>query len=519
MGKALLGIDIGTSACKVALFDTSGAVTAQANRPYELYYPQSGWVEQDPEEWWQAICDGIRDVLAQSGVDPKEIAGIGIDGQSWSCIPVDKEGNCLARTPIWMDTRANVICQEVKEKIGFERIFETAGNDFLPSYSTPKMLWFKQEHPEIFEKTDKFLQSNSYIGFKLTGVMSQDLSQGYGIHFFNMKTCTYDTELAELLGLSVDLVPPLYACDAVIGTVTKGAAEVTGLAEGTPVVAGGLDAACGTLGAGVYLPGQTQEQGGQAGGMSICEDEAKAHEKLILSPHVVPGLWLLQGGTVGGGGVLRWFREELGYRTECTLSEKKIAAGESEHARSRKVIGLESFDTLTKCAEEIPAGSEGVLFLPYMAGERSPIWNPDAKGVFYGLGFNKTRGHMIRAALESVAYSLQHNLMTAAEIGVEVDELVAVGGAANSVLWTQIKADVTGKTIKVPASDTATTLGAAILAGIGTGVYSSYKEAVEQTIAVTRVQNPDMGKHEVYKRGMQAYLKLSKAMQGLFSEI
>lgn len=493
MGKVLLGIDIGTSACKVALFEESGQVIAQANRPYQLYYPNPGWVEQDPEEWWEAICAGIQDVLKQSQVQPEEIAGIGIDGQSWSCIPVDAEGNCLARTPIWMDTRANSICQEVKERIGFERIFETAGNDFLPSYSTPKMLWFKQEHPEIFEKTDKFLQSNSYIGYKLTGVMSQDLSQGYGIHFFNMKTCTYDPELAELLGLSVDLVPPLYACDAVIGTVTEAAAKKTGLAAGTPVVAGGLDAACGTLGAGVYLPGQTQEQGGQAGGMSLCLDEAKAHEKLILSPHVISGLWLLQGGTVGGGGVLRWFRQEL--------------------------AAEESFDDLTAEAEKVPAGSDGVIFLPYMAGERSPIWNPDAKGVFYGLDYSKTKGHMIRAALEGVAYSLQHNLMTAAEIGVEAEELIAMGGAANSILWTQIKADVTGKTIKVPASDTATTLGAAILAGIATGVYRSYQEAVEKTIAVTRVQAPDPERHEIYKKCMQSYLKLSQTMGKMYAEL
>lgn len=492
MGKVLLGIDIGTSACKTALFDESGAVIAQTNQPYPVYYPNLGWAEQDPEEWWSAVCAGISQILKESGIDPKSIAGIGIDGQSWSCIPVDAQGNCLARTPIWMDTRADQICRTVRERVGFERIFETAGNDFLPSYSTPKMLWFKQEHPEIFEKTETFLQSNSYIAFRLTGVKSQDLSQGYGVHFFNMKTCTYDPELAELLGLSVDLVPPLYDCDAVIGTVTQKAAEQTGLAPGTPVVAGGLDAACGTLGAGVYQTGQTQEQGGQAGGMSICLDEAKAHEKLILSPHVVPGHWLLQGGTVGGGGVLRWFRQELGAQ--------------------------ESFDELTAQAEAVPAGSEGVIFLPYMAGERSPIWNPHAKGVFYGLDFSKTKGHMIRAALEGVAYSLQHNLMTAAQIGVEAEELVAMGGAANSILWTQIKADVTGKTIKVPASDTATTLGAAILAGVGTGVYGSYQEAVEKTIRITRVQHPDPDRHACYKKGMQAYLNLSKTMEQVYAE-
>ena len=447
-------------------------------------------MEQDPDEWWEAICAGIREVLDNSGVRPEDIAGIGIDGQSWSAIPVDRDGNCLAKTPIWMDTRARDICERVKEEVGFDRIFAVAGNDFLPSYSTPKMLWFKEERPEIFEETYKFLQSNSYIVYKLTGVMSQDMSQGYGIHFFCNKTCTYDAELAEELGLSADLVPDILPCHAVAGTVTEEAAQATGLAPGTRVVAGGLDAACGTLGAGVIKKGQTQEQGGQAGGMSICLEEALAHPKLILSPHVVPDKWLLQGGTVGGGGVLRWMKQEFG-----------------EGA---------SFDELTSLAEKIPAGSDGVTFLPYMSGERSPIWDPDAKGVFYGLSFDKTKGHFIRAALEGVAYALEHNLRTAAEAGVEADELIAMGGASNSILWTQIKADVTGRKIKVPTSDTATTLGACILAGVGVGVYDSFEQAAEETIVITREQQPDENAHEQYKKSMELYLELYDDLKDTF---
>lgn len=490
MEQLLLGIDIGTSACKVALFNRRGEVLSQSNKGYPLYYPQPGWVEQDPDEWWEAICAGIREVLDNSGVRPEDIAGIGIDGQSWSAIPVDRDGNCLAKTPIWMDTRARDICERVKEEVGFDRIFAVAGNDFLPSYSTPKMLWFKEERPEIFEKTYKFLQSNSYIVYKLTGVMSQDMSQGYGIHFFCNKTCTYDAELAEELGLSADLVPDILPCHAVAGAVTEEAAQATGLAPGTRVVAGGLDAACGTLGAGVIKKGQTQEQGGQAGGMSICLEEALAHPKLILSPHVVPDKWLLQGGTVGGGGVLRWMRQEFG-----------------EGA---------SFDELTSLAEKIPAGSDGVTFLPYMSGERSPIWDPDAKGVFYGLSFDKTKGHFIRAALEGVAYALEHNLRTAAEAGVEADELIAMGGASNSVLWTQIKADVTGRKIKVPTSDTATTLGACILAGVGVGMYDSFEQAAEETIVITREQQPDENAHEQYKKSMELYLELYDDLKDTF---
>ncbi len=491
MREQLLGIDIGTSACKVAVFDVEGHVLAQSTQPYAVYYPQPGWAEQDAQEWWGAICAGIREVLACGEVSAEAVCGVGVDGQSWSAIPVDRQGNVLARTPIWMDTRARDICARVKEKLGEDEVFRVAGNDFLPSYTTPKMLWFRDERPEIFERTDKFLQSNSYIVWKLTGVMSQDLSQGYGIHFFDMSRLCYDPKLARRLGLSADLVPRLYRCDEIVGTVTKEAAQATGLREGTPVAAGGLDAACGTLGAGVYRPGQTQEQGGQAGGMSICTDRPLAHKKLILSPHVVPGLWLLQGGTVGGGGTLKWFRAQLG--------------------------DGRSFDELTAEAEKVPAGSEGVLFLPYMAGERSPIWDPDAKGVFYGLSFDKTRGHMIRALLEGVAFSLEHNLRTAAETGVSADVLNAMGGASNSVLWTQIKADVTGKTIRVPSSDTATTLGAVLLAGVGCGLYSGYDEAVRRTIRITRVQEPDMERHALYQRQMELYLELYERLRPLFS--
>ncbi len=491
MAEQLLGIDIGTSACKVAVFDADGKVLAQSNQAYPVHYPQQGWAEQDPADWWNASCAGIREVLSAPGVDASVIKGIGVDGQSWSAIPIDENHNVLANTPIWMDTRARGICERVKSELGEDAIFDVAGNDFLPSYTTPKMLWFKENHPDIFAKTHKFLQSNSFIVMKLTGVLSQDLSQCYGIHFFNMKSLELDEELAEKMGLSASLIPSIYKCDQIVGTVTAEVAAATGLREGTPVVAGGLDAACGALGAGVYAVGQTQEQGGQAGGMSICMSEALADKRLILSTHVVPDLWLLQGGTVGGGGTLNWFRREM-----CPEL---------------------SFDDLTAEAERTPAGADGLVYLPYMAGERSPIWNPDAKGVFYGLSFDKTRGHMVRSVLEGVAYSLEHNLQVAYEAGANVDVLNAMGGASNSKLWMQIKADVTGKPIVVPMSDTATTLGAAILAGVGCGVYASYAEAVNRTIKITASYEPNLENKAVYVHNMELYLQLYEDLKETYS--
>lgn len=492
MNNQLLGIDIGTSACKVAVFDETGHVLAQANKPYNVYYPEPGWAEQDADEWWAAIIEGIREVLSDEKTDAKAICCIGVDGQSWSAIPVDKNGDALARTPIWMDTRSRDICDEFKAKLGEETVFEIAGNDFLPSYSAPKMIWFKRNCPEIYARTYKFMQSNSYVVYKLTGRYSQDKSQLYGIQFFDLHKMEYNSGLAGELGLSEDLIPEIYDCDSIVGEVTPEASRITGLPEGIPVVAGGLDAACGTLGAGVYAPGQTQEQGGQAGGMSICTDRALAHKKLILSPHVVPGMFLLQGGTVGGGGALKWFRSEL-----CPDM---------------------SFDEITAEAAKIAPCADGVMFLPYMSGERSPIWDPDAKGVFYGLSYGKTRAHMARAVLEGVAYALEHNMRVAAETGIEVNTLNAMGGAANSVLWTQIKSDVTGKEICVPASDTATTLGAVLLAGKGCGLYGNYGEAVGNTIATVRTHTPDMGNHELYRKNMELYLELYQNLKNTFSK-
>lgn len=495
----LMGIDIGTSACKVAVFNREGTVIAAANGDYPVYYPKEGWVEQNPEEWWTAVCSATRKIFNHGQVRPEQIAGVGIDGQSWSAIAIDKDGKVLTNNPIWMDTRAQSICDRLNDEIGADSIFQVAGNSLQPAYSTAKVLWYKENLPEIYDKIYKILQSNSYIAYCLTGAITHDLSQGYGMHCFDMRTCTWDYDMCDKLGIPRSFLPELVPSDQVVGTVHEKAAAESGLAVGTPVVAGGLDAACGTLGAGVIHPGETQEQGGQAGGMSICIDEYKADPRLILSPHVVPGQWILQGGTVGGGGVMRWFEREF-----------------ADYERSMKeVTGKSSLVQLNEIAEKVSAGSDGVVFLPYMSGERSPIWNPYAKGVFYGLDYSKTKGHMVRACMEGVAFSLRHNLEIAEEAGADAAVLRAMGGSANSLLWTQIKSDVTGKPIVVPSSDTATTLGAVILAGIGVGFYDSYEEAVRLTVKETRRHEPNPENKAVYDKGYETYLALYESLKGL----
>lgn len=497
--ELLLGIDVGTSSCKVALFKKDGTVVASGTGKYPIYRPKPGWAEQAPQDWWAAVCQATRQLITGNGICPADVKGIGVDGMSWAAVAVDKEGNVLANSPLWMDARASEICARLRSQYGGDAFFQVSGNPLQPFYTTGKILWYQEELPQMYRKIDKILQCNSFLVYRLTGKATQDVSQGYGLHCFDMRQGKWDSQMRENLGIPAHFLPEIVPSCQVVGGVTREAAKLTGLLEGTPVVAGGLDAACGALGAGVLETGETQEQGGQAGGMSACLDSYAADPRLILSWHVVPGRWLLQGGTTGGGSVMRWFEKEFaGY--ERLMEEK---------------TGMSSLDQLNEIAKDIPPGSEGLVFLPYMAGERSPIWDDHAKGVYYGMDFSKAKGHFVRASMEGVAYSLRHNINVAEQAGAKIQELRAVGGSANSLLWTQIKADVTGKRIVVPSSDTATTLGAVILAGVGVGLYQGFQEAVDMAVHVTRVHEPDMEKHRQYQKYYDIYLELYEDLKEL----
>lgn len=497
MKELLLGIDIGTSACKAAIFKKTGEVVASACGDYQVYYPQPGYAEQDPDDWWLAVCQATKECIQKGNVNPADLAGIGIAGQSWSAVAIDKPGNVLTRTPIWMDTRSSEICDRLNREIGSEKIFQISGNSLTASYTTGKVLWYQENLPEVYKKTDKILQSNSFIAFRLTGKISQDTCQSYAWHCFNIKTGQWDDEMRKDLGIPGHFLPDISSCHTVIGTVTRQAAQQTGLIEGIPVVAGGLDAACGALGTGVIHNGETQEQGGQAGGMSICTNTYKSDPRLILSCHVVPGRWLLQGGTTGGGGVMRWLERE--FADYERIMEKKS--------------GKSPLVQLNEIAQRVTSGSDGLIFLPYMSGERTPIWDPDAKGVFYGLDFSKTKGHFVRAAMEGVAYSVRHNLEVAEAAGASAGVLRSMGGSANSLLWTQIKADITGRPIVIPDSDMATTLGAVMLAGVGVGLYGDFQEAVDKTVIIRREHIPNPEFKTVYDKNYEIYLELYKNLR------
>jgi len=490
-----LGVDIGTSGCRCLAVDADGRTLAVAERQYPLYTPAPGWAEQDPKAWVAGAFATVAEVCASGAFEPANVRGVGVDGQSWACVPVDAEGTILANTPIWMDTRAQPICDELLGTVPAADILAVAGNRLSPSYTTAKVLWFQRNAPEMFARTRWFLQCNSVVVMALTGLATQEHSQGYGLHFVDVATGAVNADLAARLGIDPGLFPSAVEPSAVVGGVTVAAATATGLPPGTPVVAGGLDAACGTLGAGVFRPGQTQEQGGQAGGMSIAMDAPVADERLILSRHVVPGSWLLQGGTVAGSASLAWITR---------------VAGEAERLAAA-AAGRGTFEEVSALAATAPLGSDGLVFLPYLLGERSPLWDADARGAFVGLTLTTGRAQLYRAVMEGVAFALRHNLEVAAGAGARVAELLAIGGATKSPLWMQIKADVTGVPLSVSANENATPLGAAMLAAIGTGG-GAVEDLVDRWVHRGVSYTPDPAATARYDRLFAIYAGLYPAM-------
>ncbi|NOZ19940.1 MAG: FGGY-family carbohydrate kinase [Planctomycetes bacterium] len=486
----LLGIDIGTSGLKTVLYHSeTGKALGEASREYDLSFPVPKGVEQDPDDWWLAACETVREVLDRTQTYPRLVEAVGVGGQGWSCLPVDASGKPLRPAMLWLDRRAEEERRWLEEEFGHERLFETTGNRIDPAYTTPKMLWVKQHEPYVYKTARYWTTSEGYVVSLLTGRQTLSLSSGYGYYFFDMAKGEYVEALAEKMSIDLDTMPPLRRAFEIAGEVTEVAAKSTGLHPGTPVVAGGLDAACAALGAGVVDCGQTQDQGGTAAGMSIYMDRPLAHRDLILGWHVAPHSWLLQGGTVSGGAGLKWFRDTFGASPDLADVYAKADA----------------YELLSREAAEAEPGAGGVIFLPYMAGERSPIWDTDARGAFFGLTFATKRPQLVRAVMEGTAFALQHNLETARDAGAKVDVLFAVGGAARSDVWCQIKADVTGQPIRVPSASDGTALGAAILAGVGADVFQDVKEGVRQMVRFDRAFDPQPENHGRYQELFEIY--------------
>ncbi len=495
----ILTLDIGTSSAKTVLWTLAGEVVAQASQAYPLSRPDPVWAEIDAEIWWRAACDTIRAVLAHGGVGPGDIAGVGVDAVGWTLVPVDRDGQALRPAMIWLDRRAGPEALAMQSRPDAATLIDLAANPCDPAYITPKLLWFQAHEPALAERTTAYLGATGYLVSRLTGALTCDYTQAYGYHFFDMRRAQWSAEVARALSIPIEKMPPLAACTDIAGTVTRTAADATGLRAGTPVIVGCLDAAVGALGSGVTRLGQTNEQGGQAGGIAVSVDRVVVEPRLIFSHHVLAGQYLLQGGTVGGGS-LGWFRDVLGHIETAAAH----------------MTGEDVFTLLSAEAARAPAGSHGLVFLPYMAGERTPLWDTQARGAFVGLTYSTIRADVVRAILEGCAYAVRDNVAVAAESGVDITEYLGSGGATQSPVWCQIKADIYGQPFVVArrkdGGEGGHAMGLLALTAQGLGLVDDAGAWVEHLLPNRRVFEPDAVRHAHYSEMFEVYRRLSRLL-------
>jgi xylulokinase len=499
----ILNIDVGTSSTKTTLWNQEGKIVAETSIANLLNRPDPVIAEIDGRLWWQVVCQTIRRVISQSGINPDDIAGIGVDGVGLALVPVDRNVNPLAPVMIWLDRRASREAAWLKSLPESQHLLELVANPLDESYVTPKLVWLRNNHPEIFEATYQFLGSSGYIVARLTGEFTCDFTQAYAYHFFDMKNERWDPQAANMIGIPLEKMPRLYSPNEVVGTVTRQVAIETGLRAGTPVIAGCLDAIAGALGAGVTQPGQTNEQGGQAGGFGISVEHMIVEPRLVFSHHLIPGQYLLSASTVGGG-VLGWFRDQV----------------ETENPAAPTQVSFERYSSL---AITSPPGANGLIFLPYMAGERTPLWSNTARGVFFGLSYSSSRADILRAMMEGCAFAVYDNLDIAAEHGAMVTEFLGSGGASKSPEWCQIKADVYGLPFVVAqradGGEGGNSLGLFAVTAHAIGLFEDIAECVNSLLSNRRLYEPSERNHTIYQELFQVYRSISRKLLDEFGNL
>jgi xylulokinase len=469
----LLGADVGTSGCKVILFDIKGNIINKSFQTWNVSIPRAAWAEQNPDVWWAKLCIGIRKVT--EGVDTKKIAGIAVSGLGPSVTAIDKNGKVLRPAIIWMDQRAT-------EEATF--LSSLTGRRIGASSTNAKVLWIKKNEPKIYEKTYKFLQSYDYIDFKLTGGIKTPIKNSSIRKFYE--------EQLDIMDFPREKFADPVFIGAIHGEITQKAAKETSLTKGTTVVAATYDAYSSIIGSGVIKSGYAADVGGTSQVFSLCWNkkvESAPNRGIECSSHMIPGLWIVSGAMSTTGASLKWFRDTV------ALTEINKA----------KRMNVTAFEILSQEAEKADPGSNNLVFLPYMMGERSPINDPYARGIFFGLSFNHKREHLIRAVMEGVAYGIRHIMENIESLGPKVKEVRATGGQAKSRTWMQIKADVLNKPVTKSAITDTEPLGSAILAGIGVGVFKNVTEAVESMIHVTGRIEPRPDYYDRYNKLFEIY--------------
>lgn len=503
--RYLLGIDIGTSGTKALLMDETGAVKARATSEYPLYTPRPLWSEQDPEDWWKATCAAIRQVLETSGVEPKSIAGVGLSGQMHGAVFLGEGDVVLRRAILWNDQRTQAECDWIMDTIGRERVVDLTLNPVLTGFTAGKIVWVRNHEPEVYARTRKVLLPKDFVRLRLTGEYAGEVSDASGTSLFNVRKRCWSEEMLDGCGIPRDWMPRVYESPEVTGRITAAAAAATGLAEGTPVVGGGGDQAAGAVGNGIVETGIVSSTVGTSGVVFAFADEPLMDPGLRLHTfcHAVPGKWHVMGVMLSAGGSLQWYRD-----TFC--SEEKARAAE---------LGVDPYELITAQAAEAPVGCEGLVFLPYLTGERTPYPDPNARGVFFGITRRCTKAYFARAILEGVAFGLRDSFEIMREMRLPIVQVRASGGGARSELWRKIQADVTNLPHVTINVDEGPALGVALLAGVGTGVYPSVADACRSVIRVVGTTDVCSVNHAAYDRFYRVYRALYAQLKDQFAEV
>ena len=470
----ILAHDIGTTGNKATLYNSEGTLVASTFASYNTFYPFSGWAEQNPRDWWHSFCLSTRQLLEKAQIAAQEIACVVFSGQMMGVVPVDKQGHALRNAIIWADQRSVAQIKRIEERIDPRRVYALTGHRLSPSYSGGKILWLEEYEPDIYKQTYKFLQAKDFLVARLTGTFVTDPSDASGTNLFNLEQGCWDDELVATFAIAQEKLPPIARSIDVVGEVLPTLAEESGLIAGIPVVLGGGDGSCAATGAGVVRTGVAYNYIGSSSWIGIST------EKPILDPemrtftwaHLIPGMFTPTGTMQAAGSSYQWARDELAQQERYEAQQQ----------------GRSIYELMDQQVLQSPPGARGLLFLPYLLGERSPRWNPFARGAFVGLSINHKHADMLRAVLEGITFNLRVILDAFTQQGATIEALRVIGGGARSNVWNSIMADIFALPIhRLNLLEEATSMGAAVAGGIGVGVWKDFSMVDTMTQVVSEV--------------------------------
>lgn len=501
----VIGVDCGTSGTKTVLFDEKGTVISSVTIEYPMYQPKNGYAEQDPADWANAMINTIKAVMTKSGVNKDDVAGVGISGQMHGLVMLDKDDNVLRKSIIWCDQRTATEVEEMNEKLGREKLIKITANPALTGWTAAKILWVKNNEPDIYEKCRHILLPKDYLRFILTGEYATEVSDASGMQLLDVPNRCWSKEVCDTLGIDMSMLGKVYESCEVTGKVTKKMAELTGLKEGTIVVGGAGDNAAAAIGTGVAEDGKAFTTIGTSGVVFAHTSSISIDPKgrVHTCCAAVPNAWHVMGVTQGAGLSLKWFRDNF-----CN-AEKETA----------KCMGVDEYYLMDKEAEKVPVGANRLLYLPYLMGERTPHLDPDARGVFFGLSAMHTKRDMLRAVMEGVSYSLRDCVEVFREMDINVSDMMACGGGGSSPLWRSMLADLYNCPVKTASSKEGPALGVALLAATGAGIYSSVPEACKAVVKTDKVQQPEAERVPECEKYYKIYTEIYPALKAEFAKL